>query len=66
MKKALIITTINPKTDAIDAFATLPVEKLQKGKSVVGILALPKFTDTDIPTLKKTLLRKTLLFLQFA
>lgn len=60
--KVLVFTFLGAGELAIYAFATLPVDRLQDLRGVLRSLALPKFSNTNLSILQKTLPRKLLLF----
>ncbi len=60
--KVLVFHFLGAAELAIYSFAVLPVQKMGMGRGIIGSLALPKFSDTDMPTLKRTLPRKVLIF----
>jgi O-antigen/teichoic acid export membrane protein len=60
--KLLIFHFLGPVELAVYSFAILPVDKVNGSLPILQVIALPKFSNTDKDTLKKTLPRKVLIF----
>lgn len=60
--KVLVFTFLGAGELAVYTFATLPVERMNDLKGIFKTLALPKFSNTDLTLLQKTLPWKLVLF----
>lgn len=62
LDKVLIFHYLGAIEVAVYTFALSPIVQLRSHSKIIKTLVLPKFTTTDVPTLKKTLPRKLLIY----